>query len=124
MRSEIPKYFLYGELNQDVDERFLHVESIAERSRLHDWDIKPHAHGNLHHLLFVTRGGGTMQAESVQQRFGRPALIRVPIAYVHGFRFEPETDGWIVTVSGTLLGRITSDYPELGRCSTRPRRCP
>jgi AraC family transcriptional regulator, transcriptional activator of pobA len=113
MRHDIPKYFLYGELSHDVDERFLHVESIAERSRLHDWHIKPHAHGNLHHLLLVTTGGGVMQAEESQHRFRRPCLIRVPMAYVHGFRFEPETDGWIVTVSGALLGRITSDYPEL-----------
>jgi AraC family transcriptional activator of pobA len=114
MRRDIPKYFLYGELNQEVDERFLHVEAIAERSRLHNWDIKPHAHGNLHHLLLVTTGGGIMRAEESEQPFRRPCLIRVPIAYVHGFRFEPETDGWIVTVSGMLFGRITSEYPELG----------
>src|SRR5690606_1389688 len=50
-RREIPQYFLYGEATHDVDEHFLHVESIAERSRLHDWKIRPHAHQDLHHFL-------------------------------------------------------------------------
>lgn len=109
----IPKYFLYGESAQDVDERFLHVESIAERSGLHDWNIKPHAHRDLHHLMLMTAGGGLLSAEGGERGFTQPALIRVPPAYVHGFRFEPASDGWIVTASGALLGRIAGDYPEL-----------
>lgn len=113
MRQQIPKYSLYGEASHDADERFLHVEAIAERSRLHDWVIEPHSHADLHHLLLVTSGRGVMHAEGVAQRFRCPALIRVPIACVHGFAFEPGTDGWIVTVSGALLGRIASAYPEL-----------
>ena len=43
----IPQYSLYGESAQDVDERFLHVESIAERSRMHNWTIQPHAHADV-----------------------------------------------------------------------------
>jgi AraC family transcriptional regulator, transcriptional activator of pobA len=112
-RREIPHYFLYGEDSQDVDERFLHVESIAERSRLHDWTIEPHAHRDLHHLLMVTRGGGVFHVEGATHNFGAPCMIAVPLASVHGFDFKPATDGWIVTGSGTLLGRIRRDHPEL-----------
>jgi AraC family transcriptional activator of pobA len=112
-RREIPHYFLYGEASQDVDERFLHVESIAERSRLHDWNIEPHAHRDLHHLLMVARGGGVFHLEGATHAFGAPCLIAVPLASVHGFEFKPATDGWIVTASGTLLGRIRRDHPEL-----------
>lgn len=112
-RREIPHYFLYGEDSQDVDERFLHVESIAERSRLHDWTIKPHAHRDLHHLLMVARGGGVFHVEGAAHDFAAPCLIAVPPASVHGFDFKPATDGWIVTASGTLLGRIRREHPEL-----------
>ena len=112
-RREIPHYFLYGEDSQDVDERFLHVESIAERSRLHDWTIKPHAHRDLHHLLLIARGGGVFHAEGATHDFGAPCVITVPLACVHGFDFKPATDGWIVTASGTLLGRIRRDHPDL-----------
>lgn len=113
MRHGIPQYFLYGESSQDVDERFLHIESIAERSRLHDWIIRAHAHLDLHHLLLVTQGGGVFHAEGNAHVFSPPSLISVPLACVHGFKFEPGTDGWVVTASGTLLGRIARDHPEL-----------
>jgi AraC family transcriptional activator of pobA len=112
-RRSIPQYFLYGEASQDVDERFLHVESIAERSRRHDWTIRPHAHRDLHHLLLVTRGGGIFHAEGTAHPFGTSSLISVPLACVHGFDFKTGTDGWIVTASGALLARIAREHAEL-----------
>jgi len=112
-RRDIPQYFLYGEASQDVDERFLHVESIAERSRRHDWTIRPHAHRDLHHLLLVTRGGGVFHAEGAAHSFGTHSLITVPFSCVHGFDFKHGTDGWIVTASGALLARIVREHAEL-----------
>ncbi len=109
----IPKYFLYGESMRGVDPRFLHVESIASRSRLHNWTIRPHAHRELHHLLLVERGGGSLQAEAQTRPFGASSLISVPAVFVHGFSFSRDTDGWIVTVSSALLQRLITDNPEL-----------
>lgn len=112
-RRAIPQYFLYGEATHDVDERFLHVESIAERSRLHDWNIRPHAHEDLHHLLLVIRGGGVFYAEGATHSFNQSSLISVPLSCVHGFDFKPGTDGWILTASGALLERIAHEHSEL-----------
>jgi AraC family transcriptional activator of pobA len=112
-RRGIPQYFLYGEATHDVDERFLHIESIAERSRLHDWTIRPHAHRDLHHLLLVVRGGGVFYAEGESLPFGHPSLISVPLACVHGFDFKPGTDGWVLTASGALVERIAHENAEL-----------
>ena len=119
-RRGIPQYFLYGEASQDVDESFLHVESIAARSRLHDWTIRPHAHRELHHLLLVQRGGGVYLAESSRLEFAPVALISVPLSCVHGFDFKPRTDGWIVTASGALLQRIAREHQELGSVLDEP----
>lgn len=112
-RRLIPQYFLYGEATHDVDERFLHIESIAERSRLHDWTIRPHAHQDLHHLLLVIKGGGVFYAEGESNPFGHTSLISVPLACVHGFDFKPGTDGWILTASGALIERIAHENAEL-----------
>ncbi len=112
-RRGIPQYFLYGEATHDVDERFLHVESIAERSRLHDWTIRPHAHKDLHHLLLVVRGGGVFHAEGNANAFTHTSLISVPLSCVHGFDFKPGTDGWILTASGALVERIAREHAEL-----------
>ena len=113
-QHEIPQYSLYGEAVQDVDERFLHVESIAERSALHDWKIRPHAHRDLHHLLLVQKGGGILRVEDEEHVFRFPALIALPRLCVHGFEFRPGTDGWIVSASGALMDRIERAYPALG----------
>jgi AraC family transcriptional regulator, transcriptional activator of pobA len=112
-RRAIPQYFLYGEATHDVDERFLHIESIAERSHLHDWTIRPHAHQDLHHLLLVTRGGGVFYAEGTSNPFSQASLISVPLACVHGFDMNPGTDGWILTASGALIERIAQEHAEL-----------
>jgi AraC family transcriptional regulator, transcriptional activator of pobA len=119
-RRSIPQYFLYGEASQDVDEHFLHVESIAERSRLHDWTIRPHAHRDLHHFLLVQRGGGVYLAEGNHYDFAPASLISVPLSCVHAFDFKPRTDGWIVTASGALLRRISRDHQELAAVLAEP----
>ena len=123
-RRSIPQYFLYGEATQDVDERFLHVESIAERSRLHDWTIRPHAHRELHHLLLVERGGGVYSADAGRHEFAPVSLISVPRSCVHGFDFKPRTDGWVVTASGALLQRIAREHQELASVLDEPSVTP
>ena len=112
-QREIPQYSLYGEAVADVDERFLHVESIAERSALHEWSIRPHAHRDLLHLLLVQKGGGILQVEDKQLAFRSPALIALPLSCVHGFEFRPGTNGWIVTASGALVDRIERTHAAL-----------
>ena len=119
-RRGIPQYFLYGEATHDVDERFLHIESIAERSRLHDWQIRPHAHQDLQHLVLVTRGSGIFHAEGAENTFAQTAFISVPLACVHGFDFKPGTDGWVLTASGALLERIGRDHTELRSVLAEP----
>lgn len=123
-RRTIPQYFLYGEASQDVDERFLHVESIAARSRRHDWTIRPHAHRDLYHLLLIERGGGVFHAEGAAQGFGPRSLIGVPLSCVHGFEFETDSDGWIVTASGALLNRIVRNDPQLAPVLEAPTVLP
>jgi AraC family transcriptional activator of pobA len=123
-RRGIPQYFLYGEASQDVDERFLHVESIAERSHLHDWTIRPHAHRDLHHLLLVERGGGVYSADASRIEFAAVSLISVPLSCVHGFDFKPRTDGWVVTASGALLRRIAREHQELACVLDEPSVTP
>ncbi len=102
-RVAIPRFFLYGEPPRDADERFLHVETIADRSRLYDWRIRPHAHRDLHQLLVIFTGSGEMQAETQNHVFQAPALLVAPAGVVHGFAFAPETEGYVVTLADSLL---------------------
>lgn len=105
----IPRFFLYGEPPRDAEDRFVHVETISDRSRVNDWRIQPHAHRDLHQLLVLFTGGGEMEAETQRLPFRAPNLLIVPAGVVHGFSFEPDTEGYVVTLAESLLGELARD---------------
>jgi AraC family transcriptional activator of pobA len=109
LQEAIPRFFLYGEPPRDPGARFVHVETIADRSRVHDWRIQPHAHRDLHQLLVIFSGGGEMEAETQRQAFRAPALLIVPAGIVHGFSFAEDTEGYVITLADTLLRELARD---------------
>ena len=109
----VHRHFLYGEPAREADIRFMHVETIPARSRLHDWTIRPHAHAALHQFLLITEGGGTVRADADTRVFEAPALIVVPAGMAHGFAFRPETEGYVVTAAGTLVGDAGRGEPAI-----------
>jgi AraC family transcriptional activator of pobA len=119
-RAAIPRFFLYGEPPRDADERFLHVETIADRSRLYEWRIRPHAHRDLHQLLVIFTGGGQMQAETQSHSFNAPTLLIAPAGVVHGFAFAAETDGYVVTLADTLLRNLAREEAAFKRLFLAP----
>lgn len=112
-RSGIGRYFLYGEPSRDADLRFIHVETIPARSRLHDWTIRPHSHAELHQALLIAEGGGTVRAEAETRDFAAPALIIVPAGTAHGFAFRPETEGYVVSAATTLVADLGRGDPAI-----------
>ena len=87
-RAAIPRFFLYGEPPRDAEERFVHVETISDRSRVNDWRIQPHAHRDLHQLLVIFTGGGEMEAETQRLPFFAPSLLIVPAGVVPAMRTQ------------------------------------
>jgi AraC family transcriptional activator of pobA len=100
--STIDRYLLYGEPPREAELRFMHIERIATRSGSHEWSIKPHTHSDLHQVLLLETGGGTMWAEAEMTRFEAPAILVIPAGTVHAFEFMPQTDGEALTVAETL----------------------
>lgn len=103
MPESIERFGLYGEPVRHVEPHFIHVEPIRDRSGSHGWQIAPHVHGELHQLLLVAKGGGTMQSETTHTAILPPALLVVPAGTVHGFAFEPGTDGWVISIAEAAL---------------------
>ncbi|MEX0730089.1 MAG: helix-turn-helix domain-containing protein [Aquisalimonadaceae bacterium] len=111
--NDVQRFFLYGEEARDAL-RFIHVETLATRLVLHDWEIRPHRHGDLHHLILVLSGVGEMRVEFKRLPFRGPALLGIPAAMVHGFSFSPGTEGWVLTVSTDFLNLALVDLQEVG----------
>lgn len=110
--KSIPNYLLYGDPSGEAELDFVHVESIPSRSSLHNWEIKPHRHRDLSHLLLITAGGGLMTADGAEHSFRAPALLAMPAETVHGFRFDPDIDGHILTMSAGFLANLLAGLPE------------
>ena len=108
LANPLPLFHLYGDPPDDQAFDFIHVETIASRSSIHDWTIRAHRHRNLFQILLIEQGGGEMTFDAARLPFAAPAAILVPATIAHGFRFEPgATNGWVVTFTEDAAGALT-----------------
>lgn len=101
--ANAPMMRLYRDAPDAPGPQPLHCESIAERSRRYRWEIEPHRHAAFVQLLHVRRGGGTAQLGGQQWPIRPPCVIAVPPGLVHGFRFDADTDGVVITALSDAL---------------------
>ncbi len=115
----VPSFYLYGEPHRAVADDFVHAEWLDDRSRPSEWTILPHAHADLVQLFVLASGGGTMFAETRRLAVTAPALLLVPAAIVHGFDWQPDSTGSVLTLSVRHLARLDTLYPGLAGIFTR-----
>jgi AraC family transcriptional activator of pobA len=108
--AAVPVFKLYDETAAWPTPDLLHCESIAERSRLHDWEIKPHRHGDLVQLLYVRSGQAELQVEGQTSHVEKPALQVVPALSVHGFRFSRDIQGQVLTLALPLAEQLGNAF--------------
>ncbi len=94
-----------------MDDGFLHLEALDDRSRPSNWHIRPHTHQNLHHVIFVQTGGGESTVDGAVMAFEAPAILIIPARLVHGFNWLPESTGQILTISESYLARLLAAEP-------------
>lgn len=109
MLLHVPQFFLYGETASEEATEFVHIERIAARSRENDWTISPHRHSRLFQIIVIVRG--QVRAIVDEDRFeGADRIsVSIPAGVVHGFQFQPETEGYVLTFAQTLLQQTDSD---------------
>lgn len=117
--TAVPVFKLYGETHHWPTPDLLHCESIPERSRLHDWRIRPHRHADLVHLLYVSAGELLVELEGDQNRFRAPLLIVVPAMSIHGFRFSSDIQGQILTLAQPMVDQLQSRLDRSSRVLLR-----
>ena len=105
-QSAIPVFKLYGAGLEWPTPDLLHCESIADRSRLHDWEIHPHRHADLTQLLYIRRGWAEVEMEGVRTRIDEAAVQVVPPLCIHGFRFSERVEGHVLTLANPLLAQL------------------
>ena len=94
-------YNLFGESGDLPD--VVHCETIASRSSLHDWTLAVHRHARLHQVLLIEHGGGEATLDGRVVPLRPMQVVNVPVGHVHGFRFVPDTQGWVLTIAAEIL---------------------
>ncbi|MFV3128955.1 helix-turn-helix domain-containing protein [Niveispirillum sp. KHB5.9] len=116
----MPRFFLYGEAETKADEHFIHAETLERRSQPSGWQIQPHAHADLNHVFVIGSGGGALLAGGERQAFTAPCLLLIPAGEVHGFDWDAESQGHVVTFVDPLLRGLARREPGLAELFDRP----
>jgi len=120
MKYIVPAYYLYGEPHRIAEDRFVHAEALDERSRPGGWTIKPHFHTELLHLILIDRGGGAMNADGCEIEFASPCFLLIPPATIHGFRWQEETSGSVITLAARHIADLSGQDTTLETLFNRP----
>ncbi|GEK48951.1 helix-turn-helix domain-containing protein [Halomonas pacifica] len=117
--TSVPVFKLYGETRHWPTPDLLHCESIPERSQLHDWNIRPHRHADLVHVLHLASGDVTLELEGMPHHLTGPLTIVVPAMAIHGFRFAEDVQGHIITLAQPLAEHLSHALGEQGQALAR-----
>jgi AraC family transcriptional activator of pobA len=124
MRGNAPTYDLYGESHTQRPDFWLHWETIASRSQLHNWEIKTHKHDAFFQILYLRDGTGDAVFNGEVHPILPPVMIAVPPRYEHGFRFSKDVDGMVITMVASRLGALGRTFidTEISNWFLRPHR--
>jgi len=124
MTRHVPTYQLYGEDAERTGRFWLHCESIPERSRLHDWEIRPHRHEAFFQFLYISHGRGEALMGGAYRPFAEEAALFVPPGAVHGFRFSRDIGGLVLTVLRDRLDAVAAVDRHVAAFVAAPRIVP
>ncbi|CAD5282679.1 Transcriptional regulator, AraC family [Alteromonas sp. 38] len=103
MFNPIPFYDLYGESFIRKEVGLAHVEDIAFRSCDLEWQIAPHRHDKLSQVVCTFDNTWDVQLDEKCYTLSGNWLVLIPAGAVHGFKFEPNTKGFVISLNQDLL---------------------
>lgn len=104
---------LYGENNSIVLPNFIQSEALQTRSKLYDWEINEHLHTDLYQVFVIESGSGILVSENKKFEIESPCVILIPSNTLHGFHFQPEIVGEVITFSDSFLENIFRNSPKI-----------
>ncbi|PIB27571.1 helix-turn-helix domain-containing protein [Maribacter sp. 4G9] len=104
---------LYGDHYTTILPDFFHCELLSVRSAVYNWEIKKHLHTDLIQVFIIESGKGVLLLEESELPFEGPGAIIVPAHTLHGFNFEAEIVGDVVTFSETFIEQAFKSAPHI-----------
>lgn len=120
----VPVFKLYGEQIGWPTPDLLHCESILQRSSLYAWHIRVHQHAELVQLLYLHKGQAEIEVEGERYVVNESSIQVVPSLCVHGFRFSPGTQGYVLSLALPLLSKLEAQFGGQLDVLSQPRCIP
>lgn len=105
--TAIPIFKLYGYGNVWTAPDLMYCETIAAQEKLHNWHVKPHKHVDLFQILYLEEGRADVHLDGTNRAMGGGEMVLVPQMAVHGFQFDPDSVGFILTITYALMAQIS-----------------
>jgi len=100
---------LYGEKKVQPDAKYIFSELLETRSNSFGWNISPHIHPRLYQLFFVEKGSFRFYEASKEKQLEGPCLILIPPTFLHGFIYDSNAVGRILSLSDTIVESLLSE---------------
>jgi AraC family transcriptional regulator, transcriptional activator of pobA len=104
---------LYGEDNFQQLPNFIHQESLETRSKMYNWEINEHIHSELFQLFILKKGSGILISGKQKIELNSPCIITIPSNTLHGFGFDFNVQGEVITFSESYLETILKNAPNI-----------
>ncbi len=104
---------LYGDNHSSFISDFFHFETLEHRSKMYSWEINEHLHTELFQIFIFKSGNGILLSDKNKIIITSPSVIIVPASTMHGFSFENNIIGDVLTFSDSYLENILKNTPNL-----------
>lgn len=101
--ENIPKYGLYGETPSPEEPGFLYIKPLPSGVAPGGWLIKPHIHTELIQVIYVLNGQCRVSLDERNEELSGKWFTLIPPHTVHEFRFQPNTTGYVLSISNDLF---------------------
>lgn len=114
MKSPILQFRgLYGDQSQRGFPGFLFWEALEVRSKLYNWEIDEHVHQDILQIFWIQSGKGLIKSGKNKLPFQGPCILCIPANHLHGFSFQPDIQGEVLSISSDYVEKCLESEPQI-----------
>lgn len=103
----------YGDNQASFMPDFIHFEPLEKRSKIYEWEISQHVHSELFQMFIIRSGKGILISGKNKIVISSPCVINVPASIMHGFSFDSNIEGDVLTFSDNYFENILKNNAQL-----------
>ena len=104
---------LYGSNEIEFTKGLIHINPFGIIGKQHQNNVLQHSHNHLLQVFLIQEGSTHFLFNAKKELINKPTIITVPKNTEHGFEHLSDVNGWIISLSDTVLERMIHREAEL-----------